>query len=200
MCDDLGPGALRPSLYAIAHGGALEDLGRRRRYPLEVQLRGRWRTLAPLQRYGKAKRLMTQRHKVEPHVLKYGTTIGDHLLKRFCRAAARGAVRVPAPPQPARGRGHVKARTPLARRRLKVAFRRAWRRNQVRPRWVAFDIGPRSQMGIRSAVAAWASWACASETARPFICCGLWSARQSTFESPAPQSSVCGARRDPHHE
>lgn len=44
-CAELGLEPVKPSLYALRHGGASEDLSSRRRSPLEVQLTGRWRTM-----------------------------------------------------------------------------------------------------------------------------------------------------------
>lgn len=54
ICHELMLSPLQPCLYALRRGGASEDLRSRSRSPLEVQHRGRWRTVASLRRYGKA--------------------------------------------------------------------------------------------------------------------------------------------------
>ena len=91
---------LAPNLYALRHGGASEDLRNRHRSPLEVQMRGRWRTSTSLRRYGKATRLMTQLDKVPPEVQQYGLEIELGLIGHMTAAGSGRAALVLRAPQP----------------------------------------------------------------------------------------------------
>ena len=103
ICRDLRLDPLKPSLYALRHGGASEDLNSKARLTSEVQLRGRWRTLASLRRYGKAVRLATQLAKIPAEIAKYVLLVESKLLDLFKASASLGG-HVPAPPRPvARG-------------------------------------------------------------------------------------------------
>ena len=99
MVPRLGLDPLAPNLYALRHGGASEDLRNRHRSPMEVQLRGRWRTATSLRRYGKATRLMTQLAKVPEQVQAYGTTIENDVLNMIQAAGCGNRLRIPAPPR-----------------------------------------------------------------------------------------------------
>lgn len=83
----LGLEALEPNLYALRHGGASEDLRLQRRSALEVQLRGRWRSVASLKRYGKATRLTTQLNKIRPNVIEFGQKIQSDVVRYLVAAA-----------------------------------------------------------------------------------------------------------------
>lgn len=87
VCRKLLLAPLQPCLYALRHGGASEDLRSRARSPLEVQLRGRWRTATSLRRYGKASRLMTQSAKVPSDVARFGISTQRHLLSMIMKAS-----------------------------------------------------------------------------------------------------------------
>lgn len=87
ISEELMLAPLQPCLYVLRHGGASEDLQCRARSPLEVQARGRWRTLASLRRYGKASRLMSQGAKVPTDVAQYGVKVGSELAKRILAAS-----------------------------------------------------------------------------------------------------------------
>eukprot|EP00973_Karenia_brevis_P059127 8231961-Karenia_brevis.AAC.1 len=68
----LGMESLRPSLYSLRHGGASEDLLRRRRSLQEVRRRGRWMSDSSLKRYAKETRLLAELSKIPEQVLLYG--------------------------------------------------------------------------------------------------------------------------------
>ncbi len=69
--------SLEPHLYSLRHGGASDDLLRRRRSVEEVLRRGRWRCQdsAPV-RQGDA--LLGQLRSVPDDVMKFGLLVGDH--------------------------------------------------------------------------------------------------------------------------
>ena len=102
-CVELNLGPLKPSLYALRHGGASDDLHSKARTALEVQLRGRWRTAASLRRYGKAVRLATQLAKIPKAVVDFGLQIENQVLSLFL-ACGRPRNTAPAPPKVSRAK------------------------------------------------------------------------------------------------
>eukprot|EP00973_Karenia_brevis_P006482 882223-Karenia_brevis.AAC.1 len=71
-CRDLKLEALKPTLYSLRHGGASEDILRRRRSVQEVKRRGRWTSDASLKRYAKEARLLSEISKLHPSILAFG--------------------------------------------------------------------------------------------------------------------------------
>ena len=71
----LGLSHLSPHLYGLRHGGASDDLLRRRRPHSEVKARGRWASDSSLKRYGKAARLQLEITKIPPAVVAFGQAI-----------------------------------------------------------------------------------------------------------------------------
>lgn len=74
---------LRPTLYALRHGGASEDFLRRRRPLDEIQRRGRWRCAASVRRYTKEAKMLSELHKVSPSILRYGEFIEERIGEMF---------------------------------------------------------------------------------------------------------------------
>ena len=74
---------LRPGLYSLRHGGASEDYLRRRRTLEEIQRRGRWRAAASVRRYTKEAKLLSELHKVDPRIIRYGHYIETNIAMLF---------------------------------------------------------------------------------------------------------------------
>ena len=72
-----------PSLYALRHGGASEDLLAQRRTPEGVLRRGRWRTNQSLKRYGKEAKLMAQVSLIPATTLNFGEKVLGSLEAAF---------------------------------------------------------------------------------------------------------------------
>ena len=87
-CDLLELGPLEPHLYSLRHGGASDDLLRKRRSVEAVQRRGRWATSQSLKRYGKETRVLTQLNQVPASTLEFGRLVEEH----FALIVERGLV------------------------------------------------------------------------------------------------------------
>ena len=74
---------LEPTLYSLRHGGASEDVLRRRRTLEEVQRRGRWRSQTSGRRYAKEAKILSELHKVPPSLLRYGEFVEAHVMQLF---------------------------------------------------------------------------------------------------------------------
>ena len=72
---DSGLQSLKPTLYAIRHGGASEDLLRGTRSLEAVFRRGRWRAWSSVRRYGKEAKLQAALAKLPVKLLDYGQTL-----------------------------------------------------------------------------------------------------------------------------
>ena len=75
--------ALRPTLYALRHGGASEDLLRGTRDINGVFRRGRWRSWSSLRRYGKEAKLQGQLARVPEAMIEYGRAFEQRLPEMF---------------------------------------------------------------------------------------------------------------------
>jgi hypothetical protein len=73
--EDCQLNALRPCLYSLRHGGASEDFLRRRRSLAEIQRRGRWASDKSVKRYTKEAKLLSELHKIDPLIVRYGEYI-----------------------------------------------------------------------------------------------------------------------------
>eukprot|EP00973_Karenia_brevis_P029559 4077560-Karenia_brevis.AAC.1 len=89
----MGMDVLRPSLYSLRHGGASEDLLRKRRNLAEVRRRGRWQTDTSLRRYSKETRLLSELSKIPSAILDYGRLIDMSIERIFAHGE-----NVPPPP------------------------------------------------------------------------------------------------------
>ena len=78
--------------YDLRHAGASEDLLTKRRSELEVQLRGRWRSVMSLKRYGKPGQSSAMMQEIPTHVIRYGNLVHALLGDLF---SGRKAVPVP---------------------------------------------------------------------------------------------------------
>ena len=74
---------LEPTLDSLRHGGASEDVLRRRRTLEEVQRRGRWRIQTAVRRYTKEAKILSELHKVPPPLLRYGEYVEANILQLF---------------------------------------------------------------------------------------------------------------------
>eukprot|EP00959_Pyramimonas_sp_CCMP1952_P165742 3464195-Pyramimonas_sp.AAC.1 len=75
----LGVAAMGVAAYGLRHGGASHDLLAKRRSPLEVKARGRWRSDAMMKRYGKEARALAELHKSPQAVLDFGSAVQANL-------------------------------------------------------------------------------------------------------------------------
>ena len=89
----LGMSAMGITAYGLRHGGASHDLLAKRRSPLEVKARGRWRSDAMLKRYGKEARALAELHKAPPAAVAFGGQMQARLAGIFLDGA-------PLPPAP----------------------------------------------------------------------------------------------------
>ena len=87
IAKDLGLDALKPSRYALRHGGASEDLLTGKRDLASIKRRGRWVNDSSLRRYGKETRLLSEVAKIPVAALAFGrvamSRLPDILLGRY---------------------------------------------------------------------------------------------------------------------
>jgi hypothetical protein len=120
-CTQLGLNHLGPHLYSLRHGGASDDLLRRRRPHGEVKARGRWAADTSLKRYGKAARLQLEINQIAPVVMAFGQAIESRFVQciihqqRYGNLGAGLSVPSPAAPSPgSRRRRRATSRRPAA--------------------------------------------------------------------------------------
>ena len=80
-CLELGLHNTATKLYSLRHGGASDDLLRKRRTLAEVQRRGRWAAPSSLRRYAKETRLLKQMGLVSKEVFTFGVSIEKNFLE-----------------------------------------------------------------------------------------------------------------------
>eukprot|EP00971_Amphidinium_carterae_P336518 6472929-Amphidinium_carterae.1 len=69
--------------YSLRHGSASHDLLSQARTPLEVQLRGHWRSTASVARYGKPARAAQLAHRVPPRATRVGLWMTENMELAF---------------------------------------------------------------------------------------------------------------------
>ncbi|CAK0839055.1 unnamed protein product [Prorocentrum cordatum] len=122
-CRALSPGALRPHLHRLRHGGASDDLLTGRRSPVEAQRRGRWADPSSMRHSGKEGALLGKIARTNAAFFTFGARVEANLATLLERGldgagpsarAPAPALRAPHPAPPAAGKRAL--RRPPARR------------------------------------------------------------------------------------